>query len=256
MQDGAISPRYAVILGAACGFFLVGTLLAVAVLVGDMGADTSKPVAPRKTVTTADQEALTKKIKKLDEMIADMESRFAKMTDELAAARAKSGGAGGKPVEKGATGSEPKDAAAGNPDYSGRAGAPEVSMADPAVAGKLAALNLDQGHEEEWKDAVQEVYRELRRDEMVEGRNMRTGKIVDLFTKNLHLTDEQKALLVDIRHRESEKLAELYSRINADNSKEITAELMRVQFASAEEFKKSLNPDQAVHVGQTLGGLR
>lgn len=263
MHDRMISPRYAVLLGAACGFFLVGTLLAIAVLIGDFGSDSGRAATlpAKRSVTEEDAGKIDRKIAKFDEAIADFEARFAKMTEELAAAKAKAQKDSAKPVEKSdagnpAGGSSATEGSSALPDYSGKASAPAISMADPAVVGALAALNLGEGHEQEWKEAVQEIHRELYSEELRDGRDLRTDRIVALFEKNLHLSESQKTLLRDIRKRESQKLADLYSRVSVDNNREIRAEMIRVQFASAEEFKRELNAEQAARVGKTLNGLQ
>ncbi len=268
LETSAISPRYAVVLGAACGFFLVGTLLAVVVLLGDYGADgretPGKSARSKKSALSEEErEKLRKKLDKYDRLLGDLEERLITVSNELNTAREARGAAPGGAMPGGETGGTSSTVAGGvgtfvatRNDYSGAGGAPEIPMSDPAVVAALESLGIDAGREQEWREAVQAVYREVKGDEYRELRNRRVDRSADFLEAHLRLTQTQKEALIQIRRRENDKMAELYSRMTAENNREIQAEGERVQMASAEEFRQLLSPDQARRLGPTLNSLR
>ncbi len=266
LESTSISPRYAAALGVACAFLLIGLLLAVGLLVGVPGL--SETVAgtavSTPSLTEAQRERARELLTKYERAIGSLNERLATLREELARPPGVSGApqAPGAPDKTDKKTDEKTDVRPTGPatearlDYRGRTGAPALQRSDPSVVVALQTLGFDAGQEEEWREAVEVVHREVRAEEYRDLRNIRVDKQAATAEKYLKLTPFQKGAFVAIRQRENEKLADLYSRVCPENFREINSEFQRVQSSSAEEFRALLGPDQAKHLGQSLSSMK
>ncbi len=256
-QDGLtqVSPQVAAVLGAAFGFFLVGTVLAAVVLVGDYEYQEPRFARPSPTAPARDGslQKMLAKLERDDAGLVDLEDRLTQVGNALSSLRSGVLPSGAVPAMAGtATGSVKSVVASTHRALARAEGEASRSGADTAVLASLQALESEPSGDRAWDEALQFALRAIRLKEGVANLNRDLRGQVEWAVRAADLTPAQCDQFQRIRERENGEVADLMAQLTPENQKEIRAEATRVRTVALEEFKTHLRPEQASRFGTTL----